>query len=112
MVARGSSPIFIDYSGRRWRRIRRVALVAGVLTTVIALVLVGSLILSPPIPPELPLATANNQVIAGATTGKPGAYTKVDRLRTAYRRKLAALTSIGRTTPTRRSRATTTSSIG
>jgi peptidoglycan-N-acetylglucosamine deacetylase len=86
------SPIFIDYTGRRWRRIRRVALAAGVLTTLVALVLVGSIILSPPIPPELPLATANNLPIAKATTGRPGPYTKVDRLRTAYRRKLAALT--------------------
>jgi cellulose synthase/poly-beta-1,6-N-acetylglucosamine synthase-like glycosyltransferase/peptidoglycan/xylan/chitin deacetylase (PgdA/CDA1 family)/spore germination protein YaaH len=87
---RSHSPIFIDYTGRRWRRIRRAALVAGVATTVIALVLVGTLVLSPPMPPELPLATANNQPIARATTGKPGVYTKVDRLRTAYRRKLAA----------------------
>src|SRR3979490_1561045 len=87
---RSHSPIFIDYTGRRWRRIRRAALVAGVVTTTIALVLVGALVLSPPMPPELPLATANNQPIARATTGKPGVYTKVDRLRTAYRRKLAA----------------------
>ena len=84
------TPIFVDRTGRRWRRIRRAALVAGVATTVIALVLVGSLVLFPPIPPELPLAVANNVPIARATTGKPGAYTKVDRLRTAYRRKLAA----------------------
>ena len=84
------SPIFIDYTGKRWRRIRSVALAVGVVTTILALVLVGTLILSPPIPPELPLATANNRPIARATTGKPGAFTKVDRLRTAYRRKLAA----------------------
>ena len=84
------SPIFIDYTGKRWRRIRRAALAVGVLTTTLALVLVGTLVLSPPMPPELPLATANNQTIARATTGKPGAFTKVDRLRTAYRRKLAA----------------------
>jgi cellulose synthase/poly-beta-1,6-N-acetylglucosamine synthase-like glycosyltransferase/peptidoglycan/xylan/chitin deacetylase (PgdA/CDA1 family)/spore germination protein YaaH len=84
------SPVFIDYTGKRWRRIRSVALAVGVITTTIALVLVGSLILSPPIPPELPLATSNNLPIARATTGKPGAFTKVDRLRTAYRRKLAA----------------------
>jgi cellulose synthase/poly-beta-1,6-N-acetylglucosamine synthase-like glycosyltransferase/peptidoglycan/xylan/chitin deacetylase (PgdA/CDA1 family)/spore germination protein YaaH len=86
---RSHSPIFIDHSGRRWRHIRRAALAVGVLTTVIALVLVGSLVISPPMPPELPLAIANNQPIARATTGKPGVYTKVDRLRTAYRRKLA-----------------------
>jgi len=69
-----------------WRRIRRAAL-GGVVTTIIALVLVGTLVLSPPMPPELPLATANNQPIARATTGKPGVYTKVDRLRTGYRRQ-------------------------
>ena len=84
------SPIFIDYSGRRWRRIQRIALVVGVLTTVLAVVLIGSILLSPSMPPELPLATANNLTIARATTGKPGRFTKVDRLRTAYRRKLAA----------------------
>jgi cellulose synthase/poly-beta-1,6-N-acetylglucosamine synthase-like glycosyltransferase/peptidoglycan/xylan/chitin deacetylase (PgdA/CDA1 family)/spore germination protein YaaH len=85
-----TSPVFIDYTGKRWRRIRRAALFLGVVTTLLALVIVGSLALSPPIPPELPLATSNNQMIARATTGKPGAFTKVDRLRTAYRRKLAA----------------------
>ena len=90
MVDRRHSPVFIDYTGKRWRRIRRAALFLGVVTTVLALVLVGTLALSPPIPPELPLATSNNQTIARATTGKPGAFTKVDRLRTAYRRKLAA----------------------
>ena len=85
-----NSPIFIDYSGKRWRRIRRAALAVGVVTTALALVLIGTIVLSPSMPPELPLATANNQTIARATTGKPGAFTKVDRLRTAYRRKLAA----------------------
>ena len=84
------SPIFIDYTGKRWRRIRLAALAVGVVTTALALVLVGTIVLSPSMPPELPLATANNQTIARATTGKPGAFTKVDRLRTAYRRKLAA----------------------
>src|ERR1700738_1760697 len=84
-----NTPIFIDYTGRRWRRIRRAALVVSVLTTLLGLVLAGTLIFFPPMPPELPLATANNLTIARATTGKPGAFTKVDRLRTAYRRKLA-----------------------
>ena len=84
------SPIFIDYTGKRWRRIRRAALALGVVTTILALVLIGTIVLSPSMPPELPLATSNNLTIARATTGKPGAFTKVDRLRTAYRRKLAA----------------------
>ena len=86
-----SSPVFIDHTGRRWKRIRRAALAFGVATTVLALFLVGSIILNPPVPPELPLATANNQPIARPTTGKPGPYTRVDRLRTAYRRKLASI---------------------
>ena len=84
------TPVFIDYTGRRWRHIRRAALAVGVMTTVLAVVLIGSLVLSPSMPPELPLATANNRTIARATTGRPGAFTKVDRLRSAYRRKLAA----------------------
>ena len=84
------SPIFIDYTGKRWRRIQRVALAIGVVTTVLAVVVIVSIVVSPSMPPELPLATANNLTIARATTGKPGRFTKVDRLRTAYRRKLAA----------------------
>jgi cellulose synthase/poly-beta-1,6-N-acetylglucosamine synthase-like glycosyltransferase/peptidoglycan/xylan/chitin deacetylase (PgdA/CDA1 family)/spore germination protein YaaH len=87
---RRNAPVFIDYSGKRWRRIRNVALAIGVLTTVIALALVAALFLTPPVPPELPLVTANNRTIARPTTGKPGAFTRVDRLRLAYRRKLAA----------------------
>ena len=84
------TPIFIDRTGRRWRRIRRVALVFGVATTIIGLVLVATVALWPPMPPQLPLAVANNLPIARATSGKPGAYTRIDRLRVAYRRKLAA----------------------
>ena len=102
MLDRRSTPIFIDYTGRRWRRIRRAALALGIVTTLVALVLVGSILLSPPIPPELPLASANNLPIARATTGRPGAFTKVDRLRTAYRRKLAALTRRYGTSSSRR----------
>src|SRR3954469_10156935 len=83
--------IFIDHTGKRWRRIRRAALLLGVVTTVLALVLVGTLVFVPPIPPELPLAEANNKPIARATAPRAGAFTRVDRLRTAYRRKLATL---------------------
>ncbi len=96
------SPIFIDYSGKRWRRVRAAALVVGVATTVVALVLVGSLALSPPIPPELPLARSNNLDISSPTTGQPGAFTRVDRMRTAYRRKLAALIKRNGTPTSRR----------
>jgi cellulose synthase/poly-beta-1,6-N-acetylglucosamine synthase-like glycosyltransferase/peptidoglycan/xylan/chitin deacetylase (PgdA/CDA1 family)/spore germination protein YaaH len=83
--------IFIDYTGKRWRHIRRAALIIGVVTTALALVVAGTLVFLPPIPPELPLAEANNRAIARAIAGRPGGFTKVDRLRTAYRRKLATL---------------------
>lgn len=53
------SPVFIDHSGRRWRHIRRAALAAGVITTLLALVLaVGVLI--PPLIPELHPGTASS----------------------------------------------------
>lgn len=83
--------IFIDHSGKRWRRIRRAALFLGVVTTVLAVVLVGTLVIFPPIPPELPLAEANNLQIARPATSRLGRFSKVDRLRIAYRRKLATL---------------------
>jgi cellulose synthase/poly-beta-1,6-N-acetylglucosamine synthase-like glycosyltransferase/peptidoglycan/xylan/chitin deacetylase (PgdA/CDA1 family)/spore germination protein YaaH len=112
MADRSHSPIFIDRTGRRWRHIRRVALVLGVATTAIALVLVGSIALYPPIPPELPLATANNQIIARGTTGQPGAYTKVDRMRVAYRRKLASLVKKYGTPTSRRPEAIPVLNVG
>jgi cellulose synthase/poly-beta-1,6-N-acetylglucosamine synthase-like glycosyltransferase/peptidoglycan/xylan/chitin deacetylase (PgdA/CDA1 family)/spore germination protein YaaH len=83
--------IFIDTTGRRWRRIRRIALVIGVVTTVLTLIMVGTLVFLPPIPPELPLGTNSKPAARSAATGRPAAFTKVDRLRTAYRRKLATL---------------------
>jgi cellulose synthase/poly-beta-1,6-N-acetylglucosamine synthase-like glycosyltransferase/peptidoglycan/xylan/chitin deacetylase (PgdA/CDA1 family)/spore germination protein YaaH len=86
-------PIFIDYSGRRWRRIRRTVLALGVVTTLIALVLVASELFFPPIPPELPLATANDKPTGRRLPRPATTFTKLDRLRIAYRRKLAA--SIG-----------------
>lgn len=85
------TPVFIDLTGRRWRRIRRTALLLSVLTTLLAAVLVLTVILSPPIPPELPLATANNAPIARPLGKRPGAYTRLDRLRLAYRRRLASV---------------------
>src|SRR5690349_2356249 len=80
-------PVFIDHSGRRWRRIRFAALVLGVATTLIALVLVGSELFFPPIPPELPLASLDAHAAAKLDTKHP--LTQIDRLRIAYRRKLA-----------------------
>ena len=66
------NPVFIDHSGRRWRRIRRAALVLGVVTTLIALVLVGSELFYPPMPPELPLAVADQRDRAKPITRHAG----------------------------------------
>ena len=44
--------VFIDETGRRWRRIRRLALAVGIVTTLLGLVLAIG-ILAPPILPEL-----------------------------------------------------------
>src|SRR5689334_24231665 len=81
-------PVFIDHSGRRWRRIRLAALVLGVATTLIALVLVGSELFNPPMPPELPLASLDSRAVAKLNTHHP--LTQIERLRIVYRRKLAA----------------------
>ncbi|MEO8562630.1 MAG: glycosyltransferase [bacterium] len=94
-------PIFIDYSGRRWRRIRQTVLLLGVVTTLIGLVIVGSEFFFPPIPPELPLASTSDKAI-GRPLSRTAAFTKLDRLRIAYRRKLAASIAIRRTPASRR----------
>ncbi len=75
--------VFIDQSGRRWRHIRRIAIVAGVVTTLIGLVLVVS-ILIPPLLPELHPAAA--------TISKP-VTSKLQRERNYWRRRYRQLTS-------------------
>jgi len=95
-------PVFIDYSGRRWRRIRRTALAIGVLTTLIALVLVASEFFYPPSAPELTLASANDKPIGRPLHRPATPFTKIDRLRIAYRRKLAASIAGHRTPASRR----------
>ena len=47
-----SGPVFVDQSGRRWRAIRRAALVTSIATTIMALVVAVSLVI-PPLIPEL-----------------------------------------------------------
>ncbi len=49
-----SAPVFHDPSGRRWRRLRTGALVVGILTTAMLLVLAGTLLV-PPLLPSLDL---------------------------------------------------------
>src|SRR6478735_9156678 len=81
-------PVFIDHSGRRWRRIRVAALVLGVATTLIALVLVASELIYPPMPPQLDLASLDARAVEKLRTKHP--LTQIDRMRIVYRRKLAA----------------------
>jgi cellulose synthase/poly-beta-1,6-N-acetylglucosamine synthase-like glycosyltransferase/peptidoglycan/xylan/chitin deacetylase (PgdA/CDA1 family)/spore germination protein YaaH len=52
---RAVSPVFLDESGRRWRRIRLMGIALGVLTSLAAAAVVVGLLI-PPLPPSLPLA--------------------------------------------------------
>jgi len=73
-----SGPVFVDQSGRRWRAIRRAALVTSIATTLMALVVAVSLIIPPLIPtlhPESLLPKA-----------KP-ATSRMQRLRNELRRE-------------------------
>ncbi len=94
-----SAPVFVDESGRRWRRIRRVVLGVGIATTVLtALIVIGLLI--PPLIPELPVATANNVPIArplARETGVP--LTKAGRRKRAAEVRLRAAIAALRTPP-------------
>ena len=56
------TPIFIDKTGRRWRRIRRVVLAAGVLTTALGLALGASLVFRPLLPELHPESIAARPV--------------------------------------------------
>jgi hypothetical protein len=50
-------PVFIDYTGRRWRRVRRTVLIGGVVSTLLGLGVAVSLFLSEGLLPELHPAT-------------------------------------------------------
>jgi len=51
------APIFLDETGRRWRRLRRAALVVGIITTVVAAITI-TMVVIPPLLPEIPLTGA------------------------------------------------------
>ncbi len=78
------APVFIDQSGKRWRRVRRVAVVVGIATTLLGLVLAVS-ILAPPLLPEL-------HPLQAATLHKP-VTTKEQRERNLWKRRLAEAVS-------------------
>ena len=85
-MARGAlqGQVFRDATGRRWRRVRKIVLVAGVLSSVLAVGLIMAIL----VPPLLPVVTG-----AGARSGElvrlPRiSTTKRDRARIAARRRL------------------------
>ena len=57
------TPVFIDKSGRRWQRIRRAAIVLGVLTTAIGLTLGLSLLFAPNIPALHPQSLTRKPIV-------------------------------------------------
>ncbi|HKN66485.1 MAG TPA: glycosyltransferase [Gemmatimonadaceae bacterium] len=57
------TPVFIDRSGRRWQRVRRAAIVLGVITTVIGLTLGLSLLFAPDIPALHPQSLTRKPVV-------------------------------------------------
>jgi cellulose synthase/poly-beta-1,6-N-acetylglucosamine synthase-like glycosyltransferase/peptidoglycan/xylan/chitin deacetylase (PgdA/CDA1 family) len=57
------TPVFIDKSGRRWPRIRRAAIAAGVATTAIGLTLGLSLLFAPNIPVLQPQSLTRKPVV-------------------------------------------------
>ncbi len=77
--------VFIDPSGNRWRRVRGIAIVVGVLSSLVALGLVISIII-PPLLPALQEARRDVGVTrrAGLTTSRS------ERERLSARRRLAA----------------------
>ncbi|HEY2855739.1 MAG TPA: glycosyltransferase [Gemmatimonadaceae bacterium] len=57
------TPVFIDRSGRRWQRIRRAAIVLGVITTAIGLTLGLSLLFAPSIPELHPQSLTRKPIV-------------------------------------------------
>jgi cellulose synthase/poly-beta-1,6-N-acetylglucosamine synthase-like glycosyltransferase/spore germination protein YaaH/peptidoglycan/xylan/chitin deacetylase (PgdA/CDA1 family) len=86
------TPVFIDRSGRRWQRIRRAAIVLGVITTVIGLTLGLSLLFAPNIPTLHPQSLTRKPVVRLS-----------ERTRMAVRRRFQqALLTTRRAPPARR----------
>jgi peptidoglycan-N-acetylglucosamine deacetylase len=57
------TPVFIDRSGRRWQRIRRAAIVVGIITTAIGLTLGLSLLFAPNIPELHPQSLTRKPIV-------------------------------------------------
>src|SRR4051812_28326946 len=57
------TPVFIDRSGRRWQRVRRAAVLLGIVTTVIGLTLGLSLLFAPSIPELHPQSLTRKPIV-------------------------------------------------
>ncbi|HTO72781.1 MAG TPA: glycosyltransferase [Gemmatimonadales bacterium] len=87
-------PIFYDQTGRRWRRLRRGALVTGIVTTLV-LVVAAIAVLIPPLLPSLPLKqTAADSLGRTARSARPQprriVSARAERERLLSRQKLFA----------------------
>lgn len=78
--------MFRDTSGRRWRRVRRVVMVAGVATSILALALIVAILA----PPLLPVMAGGGGRRADLAHLPKIAATRSDRARIAARRRLFA----------------------
>ncbi len=77
-------PVFLDPTGKRWRLIRRTALVLGALTTLAGGAIVAGIL----IPPLLPALTQNFHVKRNLAVAPRLATTRKDRERLAAKRRL------------------------
>jgi len=85
-----AAPVFLDRTGRRWPRVRRVATAIGVVTTLLVFTFIAVVLLVPPLLPQFRPASAS------ATSRFVG--TRQAHLRRAKREQLYAAVRVGRTT--------------
>jgi cellulose synthase/poly-beta-1,6-N-acetylglucosamine synthase-like glycosyltransferase/peptidoglycan/xylan/chitin deacetylase (PgdA/CDA1 family)/spore germination protein YaaH len=80
----GTPPVFLDPSGKRWRRIRRTVVVLGALTSLAGAAIVAGIL----IPPLLPALTDTFRIKRNLGAAPKLATTRQDRERLAARRRL------------------------
>ena len=88
------TPTFLDPSGRRWTRLRTGALVAGVISTVLVLVVVSGVVI-PPLLPDLPLLQTATDSLGRSrralpAVGRPPISVSAERERLRTRQRLFA----------------------
>ncbi|MGE5232260.1 MAG: glycosyltransferase [Deltaproteobacteria bacterium] len=94
MAASPSGAVFLDPTGTRWRRIRRIALAIGITTTLLALVVVVGVL----VPPLLPIWSGDVTALTDAAP-HAGATSLRARERVAARRRLLLALGTGRRPP-------------